>query len=117
MIKYVDFKKFEYLQMDTDSAYIAISGMSLLDIIKPEMRERFIKSLKDLCHITDITTWFPQTYCDKHINHDKRPPGLFKVEFKDEEMIGLCSKTMWLLQVVRLSSVTKVSIRELFLIH
>ena len=50
MIKYVDFKKFEYLQMDTDSAYIAISGMSLLDIIKPEMRERFIKSLKDLSY-------------------------------------------------------------------
>ena len=48
MIKYVDLKKFEYLQMDTDSAYIVISGLSSLDIIKPEMRERFIKSLKDV---------------------------------------------------------------------
>ena len=96
MIKYTDFKKFEYLQMDTDSAYIAISGTSLLDIIKPEMKEKFVKSLTHLCHVTDITTsesWFPRNCCEKHINYDKRTPGLFKVEFEGEEMIGLCSKT------------------------
>ena len=96
LMKFVDFKKFEHLQMDTDSAYIAISGLSILDIIKPEMREEYIRSLKIFCHLTDISTsesWFPRTCCEKHINHDKRTPGLFKVEFEGAEMIGLCSKT------------------------
>ena len=31
---------------------------------------------------------------------------------KDEEMIGLCSKTMWLLKVVRLNSVAKRTISD-----
>ena len=39
--KYVDRSDFEYCGMDTDSAYIAISGESLEDLVKPEMMHEF----------------------------------------------------------------------------
>lgn len=35
---YVDRLDFEYCEMDTDSAYMAISGPCLESVIKPEMR-------------------------------------------------------------------------------
>ena len=41
--KYVDRSDFQYIEMDTDSAYMAITGNSLEDLIKPEMREEFEK--------------------------------------------------------------------------
>ena len=95
---YVDRSDFEYCEMDTDSAYMAISGSCLEDIIKPEMREIFEKGLKGFCTDMDIEAdtehhWFPRTCCTKHAKFDKRTPGLFKLEYKGDEMIGLCSKT------------------------
>lgn len=37
--------------------------------------------------------WFPRTCCEEHKNYDRRTPGLFKIEFEGDEIIGLCSKT------------------------
>ena len=37
--KYVDRSDFEYCEMDTDSAYFAISGISLENVVKPELRK------------------------------------------------------------------------------
>ena len=39
--RFVDRQDFELIQMDTDSNYLAISGKSLEEVIKPEMREEF----------------------------------------------------------------------------
>ena len=39
MDRYVDREDFEYIQMDTDSAYMAISAETLDVIIKKDMRE------------------------------------------------------------------------------
>ena len=39
--KYLDGADFEYCEMDTDSAYIAISGDSIDDLVKPEMLEEY----------------------------------------------------------------------------
>ena len=39
--KYVDRSDFEYCEMDTDSAYIAITCESLEDLVKPEMMHEF----------------------------------------------------------------------------
>ena len=95
---FVDRSDFEYCEMDTDSAYMAISGSSLENVIKPEMRVSFEKGLKGFCTDTDIEAdavhhWFPRTCCTKHAKFDKRTPGLFKLEYQGDEMIGLCSKT------------------------
>ena len=75
--RYLDRKDFELIQMDTDSNYLAISGKSLEDIVKPEMREEFEKEKKN---------WLAW---DKWSG---RTPGLFKKEFEGERMIALCSK-------------------------
>ena len=75
--RYLDRRDFELIQMDTDSNYLAISGKSLEDIVKPDMREEFEKEKKN---------WLAW---DKWSG---RTPGLFKKEFEGERMIALCSK-------------------------
>ena len=84
--KYVDRSDFEYCEMDTDSAYIAISGESLEDLVKPEMMHEFEN---DKCN------WFPRTDTVEHAKYDKRTPGLFKVEWEGDGIISLCSKTYY----------------------
>ena len=96
MVKFAIPGQFEYLQMDTDSAYIALAGKTLLDIIRPDKLEEFKRTLENFCANEDVIPgecWFPRECCGKHKLHDKRTPGLFKVEFQGEEMISLCSKT------------------------
>ena len=39
--KYLDRRDFELIQMDTDSLYIAISGISLNEIVRPELQEGY----------------------------------------------------------------------------
>ncbi len=95
---YVDRRDFEYCEMDTDSAYMAISGPNLEDIVKPDMREKYRRGLEGFCtdekvEADDNYHWFPRTCCSKHAKYDKRTPGLFKLEYQGDEMIGLCSKT------------------------
>ena len=84
--KYLDRTDFQMCEMDTDSAYIAISGDSVESLVKPELREEF---QQDKCN------WFPRTDTAEHKAYDKRTPGLFKVEWEGEGIIGLCSKTYY----------------------
>ena len=75
--RYLDRKDFELIQMDTDSNYLAISGKSLEDIVKPDMKAEFEAEKKN---------WLAW---DKWSG---RTPGLFKQEFEGGRMIALCSK-------------------------
>ena len=68
-------------EMDTDSAYIAISGDSVESLVKPELREEF---QQDKCN------WFPRTDTREHKAYDKRTPCLFKVEWEGEGIIASC---------------------------
>lgn len=107
---FVDRSDFEYCEMDTDSAYMAISGTRLQEVIKPDMREKYLHGLKGFCNDFEIEAdaehhWFPRTCCAKHAKFDKRTPGLFKLEYQGDEMIGLCSKTY----IVRKTRVVKPS--------
>ena len=78
--KYLSREDFEYSEMDTDSAYMAISGDSFEELIKPYLHKEF-ENDKHNWFVTPLT---PQ---------GKRTPGLFKVEFKGDKKIGLCSKS------------------------
>ena len=78
--KYLSCEDFIYCEMDTDSAYMAISGDSFEELIKPELREEFEK---------DKNNWFVTLLAPQ----GKRAPGLFKVEFKFDKIISLCSKS------------------------
>lgn len=99
MDKFVNRDDFEYCEMDTDSAYMALAGPSLESVIKPEMKQKYMQGLKQF-HEDDPKVeadndlhWFPRTCCGAHAVHDKRTVGLFKLEWQADTMIGLCSKT------------------------
>jgi hypothetical protein len=54
--KYVDRRDFQYCEMDTDSAYLALSD-EFHKVIKPELRDEFY---------TEYGDWFPRAACDLH---------------------------------------------------
>ena len=41
----------------------------------------------------DKCNWFPRTDTREHKAYDKRTPGLFKVKWEGQGIVGLCSKT------------------------
>jgi len=84
--KYLDRSDYQYCEMDTDSAYIALAGDSVESLVKEELRSQFE---------VDKFNWFPRTDTPENRAYDKRTPGLFKVEWEGEGIIGLCSKTYY----------------------
>ena len=108
--RYVDRSLFQYCEMDTDSAYIALAGDSIDDLVSAEHREHYFKHRSE---------WLPAECCDEHKEeyvhtrlagrtwtatepcciarkaYDKRTPGLFKIEWCGDGFIGLCSKTYY----------------------
>jgi hypothetical protein len=115
--KFVDRKNYEYCEMDTDSAYIALSGPTLESVIKPNMLDQFYEEREqwlpsDYCptHKTDFQisqqtgqSWFKTkpdsddfcADCLTRKNFTKRSPGLFKVEWQGKGIVALCSKTFY----------------------
>ena len=92
-----DVNMYEEIEMDTDSLYLAIGSVDLEDCIKEECRQLWSDMRANDCddnfEANPTTNFFPRTCCEKHAQHDKREPGLFKEEFRCTEMIALCSKT------------------------
>ena len=80
--KYLDRSDFQYIEMDTDSAYMAVTD-NIENIVKPELKQEFEK---------DKHNWFPR---NEHMKIDKRTPGLFKIEYEGIGMVALCSKTYY----------------------
>ena len=99
---YVDRSDFEYIEMDTDSAYMALSYPSLIEAVKPALRNDFLKLINNSCNNENFCAneehWFPRECCEKHIAYDKRSRGLFKLEAQGEAMFALSSKTYLLQQ-------------------
>ena len=108
--RYVERPMFQYCEMDTDSAYIALAGDSIDNLVTSENREHYFRHRSE---------WLPAECCDDHEEeyvqtrlaglpwtateaccvarkaYDKRTPGLFKVEWRGDGFIGLCSKTYY----------------------
>ena len=95
--RFCDVNKFQELEMETESLYLALAEKELEDCIKPEKIVEWHRlQSKDCfdCFTADtLANFFPRTCCLKHKQHDKREPGLFKEEFRCTEMLCLCSKT------------------------
>ena len=88
--------KIEWLEMDTDSLYLALSGHDLYDCIRPTMKQEWNSLRIGDCtddFLVNSTTSFPRTCCTKHKKHDKLELGLFKEEFHCREMICRSNKT------------------------
>jgi len=96
--KYIDRADFEMIQMDTDSAYCAFSSENIENLIKPELKEEYMRDKYNWfpSESNDIVT-IPESGTDQilHITRkqfDKRTPGLMKEEARLDFMIALCSK-------------------------
>ena len=77
---YLPREDFQIMEMDTGSSYLGITTENVEDLIKPELKEQFEQGK----HNWFVTPLAPQGKCI---------PQLFKVEFKGDKMIGLCSKS------------------------
>ena len=84
LIKFIHTSDFQMCEMDTDSAYLALSKDNLKSVIKPEKRVQYER---EKCQ------WFPRDDTAENHAFDKRTPGLFKIEWEVEGIIALCSKT------------------------
>ena len=105
--RYVERPLFQYCEMDTDSAYIALAGESIDGLVRTDRRVHYFRHRSQ---------WLPAGCCDEHEDDyvrariagrpwtatesccfarkafDKRTPGLFKVEWCGDGFVGLCSK-------------------------
>ena len=95
--KFCDTDKYEELEMDTDSLYLALAEENLEDVILPEKRAEWnqlrSKDCTDNFTANATDNFLPRTCCNVHKKHDKREPGLFKEEFRCAEKLCLCSKS------------------------
>ena len=95
---FCDESKFELIEMDTDSLYMAISEKNIEEIIKPEMKKLWQNCRWGDCSEKEFKAdgrfnFFPRNCCSLHNKYDQRTPGLFKEEFRCTGMVALCSKT------------------------
>jgi hypothetical protein len=63
--KYFDRSDFQYIEVDTDSAYLAFSAAALDDVIKPDMKEEYVK---------DKYNWFPDETTQRNPKHTTNEP-------------------------------------------
>ena len=95
--KFYDNNKFEELEMDTDSLYLALAEQESANCIRPEMKAEWENMGTTDCDdrfVADASrNFFPRTCCAKpKKKHVKREPGLFKEEFKYLELLCLSSE-------------------------
>ena len=108
--RYLERLLFQYCEMDTDSAHIALAGESIDGLLRIDRRAHYLRHRSQ---------WLPAECCDEHEDDyarariadrpwtatesccfarkafDKRTPGLFKVEWCGDGFVGLCSKTYY----------------------
>jgi len=94
--KYISREDFQYIEMDTDSAYLAMTN-DFESLIKAELKDEFEK---------DKYNWFPRTDSKENKAYDKRKPGLFKIECEGDGMVALCPKSyiIWKKDEAKISS-------------
>ena len=89
--KYFSRQDFEMCYIDTDLFYLAISGDSLDDIVRPEMKQEYETGKKN---------WLAT---DKF---SERTPGLFKPEFVDTRGVWLtASATLFKMRPMKMKTI------------
>ena len=90
--EFCDVTKFEELEMDTDSLYLALAEEDLDDFILPSKRAEWTERRSKDCR-EDFRADAKNVLVVLNIRN-MREPGLFKEEFRCNEMLCLCSKTI-----------------------
>ena len=107
--KYLSRDDYQLCEMDTDSLYMALSKPTFEEAVQPNLLPEFYKEWpkwfpSQACdhHQADFIScrlahhpWIPPPCCVQRQIFDKRTPGLFKLEFKGDGIIALCSKTYY----------------------
>ena len=79
--KFCDTDKYEELELDTDSLYLALSEESLEDVILPKKSAEWdqlrSKDCTDNFTANATDNFFPRTCCNVHKKNDNREPALF----------------------------------------
>jgi hypothetical protein len=86
LAKYIDSSDFQLVEMDTDSMYMGLSAESFEVLIKSEMRAEWEEEKLD---------WFPDNSTPERAAYTRRTPGLFKQEWKGDEMVCLTKKSYY----------------------
>jgi hypothetical protein len=95
MAKYIDDSHYQYILMDTDSAYMALTSKKFEDLVKPSLVKEFE---------AERHKWLPRTDDKTRIGlnngltltlnkYDTFTPGLFKTEKEGRALIALTCKT------------------------
>ena len=89
--KICEVNKFEELQMDIDSLYLALAKEKLKYCIrrgiKAEWERMLSKGCTDSFTALAVADFFPRKCCYKNKKHDKGQPGLFKEEVRCTEKL------------------------------
>ena len=109
LIKFIDIRKFELCEVDTDSFYIALSETSLDAAVYDEKRQEYFSERhlwlpSESCDIdyhrenyiacrTYNLPWMAQPCCKSRLIYDQRTPGLFKNEWEGDGLTSLSSKS------------------------
>ena len=91
--RFCDVNKFEELEMDTFSLYLALAEKELQDCRRPEMRAEWQRLRSNDCvdsfTADAVANFFPRACCVEEKHYDEREPGLFNEEFRCTEIICL----------------------------
>ena len=120
--KICDTGKYEELEKDTDSQYLALSVENLEDNFLLEKKNEWEAIRSRYCTVSFTANapgnFFSRTCCTGHKKHDKRDSGLFKEELRCSEILCLCacvakSFVATIERVTSTNSVAMDSIKEL----
>ena len=108
--RYVERPLYQYCEMETDSAYVALAGNSLDNLVSEEMRKHYFRhrfeglpseSCDDhnadyvRCRLAEHPWNISAPCCLARKAYDKRTPGLFKIDWHGRGFVGLCCKTYY----------------------
>ena len=107
LLHFIDRQDFQCVQSDTDSLYMAFSGETLIDCVKPHNRREYFEDLHhwlplDVCdqnRADYVETqcagkpWSLQQCCTDQFKCDRRTPMLFKQEWAGSAIVALSRKT------------------------
>ena len=80
--KFCDTDKYEQMEMETDSLYLALAGKKCINVYEVRKSKSGSKNCKDSFTADAFSTLFSPTCCAKHTKkYDKGEPGLFKKIF------------------------------------
>ena len=94
---FCDSQKYDLIEMDTDSGYMALSEGKVEELIRAEMKIMWEMNQESDCR-DDLRTdehynFFPRNCCQQNWKYNQTTPGLFKEEFICTEMVAFFSKT------------------------